>query len=167
MQVAFDGIQYCCEALGEGKVQIETVKATVEETVGNAKAIYKEVTGLWGWLKGLFGSSPDEPVQKNTEITEFKEKPYKPTKSKEKLIEHVPDEDEIVQKFVDHVSAWFENHQKVASWLETAMADAYAKDVIDPSEILRLTAIQTKIDGAYVQLSGIMTKAPEIGRAHV
>ena len=60
MQVAFDGIQYCCEALGEGKVQIETVKETVEETVGNAKAIYKEVSGLWGWLKGLFGGSPDE-----------------------------------------------------------------------------------------------------------
>ena len=160
MQVAFDGIQYCCEALGEGKVQIEQVKQTVEEGVGNAKAIYKEVTGLWSWLKSLFGSSPDEPVQKTTEVIEFTEKPNKPTKSLEKVVEHIPDEDEIVQKFVDHVSAWFENHQKVATWLETAMAEAYEKDVIDPSEILRLTAIQTKIDGAYVQLSGIMEKAP-------
>ena len=160
MQVAFDGIQYCCEALGEGKVQIEQVKQTVEEGVGNAKAIYKEVTGLWSWLKSLFSGEEDKETPVSTPPAAVVAEPEKIIKKKEKVVEHIPDEDEIVQKFVDHVSAWFENHSKVASWLEVALAEAYDKDVIDPSEILRLTAIQTKVDGAYLQLSNIMTNAP-------
>lgn len=159
MQVAFEGIQYCCEALGEGKVQIETVKKTVEKAVGDGKAIYKEVTGFWAWIKKLTGSSPSEPVvNPKPEVVNLKQPDLKPEKVT--VVQHIPDEDEIVQRFIDNVSAWFENHAKVADWLEKATAEAYAKNVLDPSEILRLTAIQTKVDGAYLQLSGIMTNAP-------
>lgn len=158
MQVAFEGIQYCCEALGEGKVRIEEAKQTVEETVDNAKAVYKEVTGLWGWFKNLLGSSPDEPDTPPAHVPAAV-KPPAPQK-KQKVVQHIPDEDEIVQRFIDYVSSWFDNHAKVSEWLEKATADAYAKNVLDPSEILRLTAIQTRIDGSYVQLSGIMSKAP-------
>lgn len=161
MQVAFEGIQYCCEALGEGKVRIEEAKQAVEETVDNAKAVYKEVTGLWGWFKNLLGGSPDEPVTpKSTQNQQ--QAALEPEKKtvKKKVVQHIPDEDEIVQRFIDNVSAWFDNHAKVSDWLEKATAEAYAKNVLDPSEILRLTAIQTKVDGAYLQLSGIMAKAP-------
>jgi hypothetical protein len=30
--------------------------------IGDAKAIYKEVTGLWSWLLGLFGKQPAKPA---------------------------------------------------------------------------------------------------------
>jgi hypothetical protein len=40
--------------LSEGKADLGKFKKTVEKGVGDAKAIYKEVTGLWGWLQGLF-----------------------------------------------------------------------------------------------------------------
>lgn len=163
MQVAFEGIQYCCEALSEGKVQIEEVKQTIEDGVGNAKAIYKEVTGFWGWLQSLFGVHP-KPINQDklgklsdTSVAVEASVPQK----KQKVVQHIPDTDEIVQRFVDHVSSWFENHQKVSSWLEGALAAAFAKDVIDPAEILRLTAIQTRVDGSYVQLSSIMAGAPK------
>ena len=160
MQVAFEGIQYCCEALGEGKVRIEEAKQAVEETVGNAKAVYKEVTGLWGWFKNLLGGSPDEPEPRTLEKSKPQEVAKAEKPAKQKVTHYIPDEDEIVQRFIDNVSAWFENHAKVADWLEKATAEAYAKNVLDPSEILRLTAIQTRIDGSYVQLSNIMTNAP-------
>lgn len=48
--------------LKEGKAEIDKFKSTVEGGVANAKAIYKEVTGLWGWLQGLFGNKPKKPT---------------------------------------------------------------------------------------------------------
>ena len=43
--------------LKEGKAEIDKFKKTVEGGVANAQAIYKEVTGLWGWVQSLFGGS--------------------------------------------------------------------------------------------------------------
>jgi hypothetical protein len=47
--------------LSEGKAEIGKFKKQVEGGVADAKAIYKEVTGIWGWLKGLLGT-PSKPV---------------------------------------------------------------------------------------------------------
>jgi hypothetical protein len=44
--------------LSEGKAEIGKFKRQVEGGVADAKAIYKEVTGLWGWVQGLFGAAP-------------------------------------------------------------------------------------------------------------
>ena len=43
--------------LSEGKAEIDKFKKQVEGGVKNAQAIYKEVTGIWGWIKGLLQSS--------------------------------------------------------------------------------------------------------------
>jgi hypothetical protein len=47
--------------LSEGKAEIGKFKKQVEGGVSDAKAIYKEVTGLWGWIKGLLGA-PSKPA---------------------------------------------------------------------------------------------------------
>jgi hypothetical protein len=39
-----------CEMLSEGKAEIDKFKKTTEKAVGDAKAIYKEVTGIWAWI---------------------------------------------------------------------------------------------------------------------
>ena len=61
-QAAVSAIRKGCEMLREGKAEIDKFKKDVEGGVANAKAIYKEVTGIWGWLKGLFGVKPAAPV---------------------------------------------------------------------------------------------------------
>jgi hypothetical protein len=61
-QSAVGAIRAGCQMLSEGKAEISKFKKQVEGGVADAKAIYKEVTGLWGWLMGLFG--PDKPVKK-------------------------------------------------------------------------------------------------------
>lgn len=48
--------------LSEGKAEIDKFKKQVEGGVKDAKAIYKEVTGIWSWLKGLFSPSPAAPT---------------------------------------------------------------------------------------------------------
>jgi hypothetical protein len=57
--------------LSEGKAEIGKFKKQVEGGVADAKAIFKEVTGVWGWLTGLFGTSPKpsaSPVAKQVTL---------------------------------------------------------------------------------------------------
>jgi hypothetical protein len=54
-QSAVGAIRAGCQMLSEGKAEIGKFKKQVEGGVADAKAIFKEVTGLWGWLTGLFG----------------------------------------------------------------------------------------------------------------
>ena len=47
--------------LSDGKAEIGKFKSQVEGGVADAKAIYKEITGIWGWIKSLFGT-PQKPA---------------------------------------------------------------------------------------------------------
>jgi hypothetical protein len=66
-QAAVSFIKKGCAMLDEGRMEITDAKAKIEQAVGNAKAIYKEVSGLWGWLKGLFGVS-EKAVVPSSEV---------------------------------------------------------------------------------------------------
>jgi hypothetical protein len=50
--------------LSEGKAEIGKFKKQVEGGIADAKAIYAEVTGIWGWLTGLLsgGKNNKKPV---------------------------------------------------------------------------------------------------------
>jgi hypothetical protein len=54
-QSAVGAIRAGCQMLSEGKAEIGKFKKQVEGGVADAKAIYKEITGLWGWFSSLFG----------------------------------------------------------------------------------------------------------------
>jgi hypothetical protein len=60
-QSAVGAIRAGCQMLSEGRQELGKLKKTVEGGVADAKAIYAEVTGLWGWVKGLLGS-PSKPA---------------------------------------------------------------------------------------------------------
>ena len=61
-QSAVGAIRAGCQMLSEGKAEIGKFKKQVEGGVADAKALYKEVTGLWGWLTGLFGGQVQKPA---------------------------------------------------------------------------------------------------------
>jgi hypothetical protein len=62
-QSAVGAIRAGCQMLSEGKAEIGKFKKQVEGGVADAKAIYKEVVGIWGWLQSLFGA-PKKPVER-------------------------------------------------------------------------------------------------------
>ena len=62
-QSAVGAIRAGCQMLSEGKAEIGKFKKQVEGGVADAKAIYKEVVGIWGWIQGLFGAAP-KPVER-------------------------------------------------------------------------------------------------------
>jgi len=62
-QSAVGAIRAGCQMLSEGKAEIGKFKKQVEGGVADAKAIYKEVVGIWGWIQSLFGA-PQKPVER-------------------------------------------------------------------------------------------------------
>jgi hypothetical protein len=56
-QSAVGAIRAGCQMLSEGKAEIGKFKSQIESGVADAKAIYAEVSGIWGWIKGLLGAS--------------------------------------------------------------------------------------------------------------
>jgi hypothetical protein len=156
MRGAWAGIQFCCDCLREGSVEIQKVKKTVEGGVTDAKKIYAEVTGIWGWLKGLFGEKPKAAA--HVEAKAVEQKPAtKKSSAKEEYIDHIPTQDEVVQQFIGHVGEWFDNYHTLKTYTEKRYAEVFGKDEIDQKEVLELTQLQVEVDSAYPALMSLMT----------
>lgn len=82
-QSAVGAIRAGCQMLSEGKAEIGKFKSQVEGGIADAKAIYKEVTGLWGWVQGLFGAAP-KPVERAVVQPAVAAEPAKPSAKKSK-----------------------------------------------------------------------------------
>jgi hypothetical protein len=82
-QSAVSAIRAGCQMLSEGKAEIGKFKKQVEGGIADARAIYNEVTGIWGWLKGLFGEKKSKPPV----ATPVVEKAATPAPSKKKVKE--------------------------------------------------------------------------------
>jgi len=70
--------------LSEGRQELGKLKKTVEGGVADAKAIFKEVTGLWGWLTGLFSSEQKRKSETQTVLPSTLEPQAKPVAKKSK-----------------------------------------------------------------------------------
>jgi len=150
MRAAYSGIQYCCDCLREGTVEIQKVKKTVEGGVADARKIYAEVTGLWGWIKGLLGT-PAKPSASPVAPAKEAAKPVA------KEVDHVPTQDEVVQQFIGHVGEWFDSYHTLKTFTEKRYAEVFGKDIIDQKEVLELTQLQVEVDAAYPALMTLMT----------
>jgi hypothetical protein len=155
MRGAWAGIQFCCDALREGSVEIQRVKKTVEGGVADAKKIYAEVTGVWGWIKQLLvGVGPAKVADRRPDATVISAP--KPA-AKEVYVDHIPTQDEVVHQFIGHVGEWFDKYAFLKSYTEKRYAEVFGKDVIDQKEVLELTQLQVEVDAAYPALMTLMT----------
>lgn len=163
-RAAYSGIQYCCEALREGTVEVQRIKKTVEGGVADAKALYTEVTGLWSWLRNLFGSTghaAPAPAP-TTAAAATQAEPAKPSKKKKRdeYTTHIPTQDEVVQQFIGHLGEWFDKYALLKAFTEKRYKEVFEKDEIDQKEVLELTQLQAELDSAYPALSTLMSGAP-------
>lgn len=83
-QSAVAAIRTGCTMLAEGKAEIDKFKKTVEKGVGDAKAIYKEVTGIWGWIQSLFTTKQAKPRELVLPSAESKPEPQVKKSAKNK-----------------------------------------------------------------------------------
>lgn len=81
-QSAVAAIRSGAQMLSEGRADIDKFKKGTEQAVADAKAIYKEVTGLWGWVKGLLGIKKNNNTRNAS--TQSAPLPVTPQKTKAK-----------------------------------------------------------------------------------
>jgi len=145
LRAAYSGIQYCCQALGEGKVEVQRIKTAVAD----AKEIAEDIGGIWSTIKSLF------------KTTKTEDKFTTPAVQKDEYTDHIPDEDEVVQQFVQYLGTFFKNHHDLVEYLEKRYQEVFNSPNPDQTQILELTTMQAEVDNAYLKLSETMrVRAP-------
>ena len=152
MQAAYEGISYCCEALSEGKVQVQKIKKAVDD----GKAIVADARSIWSTIKSLFGGSKPAAAAAAAAISP---EPVAKKKAKDVYTTQLPSESEIVQQFVEHLGAFFRNHRSVLEYVEKRYEEVFASENPDPEAILELSVYKNETDQAYIRLSGMMRGA--------
>jgi len=107
-QSAVSAIRAGCQMLSEGKAEIGKFKKQVEGGVADAKAIFKEVTGIWGWAKGLFSPKP-----RAAEVIPRADKPTAPaakkkTKEPEPELSYEEFQARAVHEICENLKVYFE-----------------------------------------------------------
>jgi hypothetical protein len=153
-QSAVGAIRAGCEMLSEGKAEIGKFKSQIESGVADAKAIYAEVTGIWGWIKGLLGT-PDKPVRSPS----TKQEAPKPTKKAKREPEQELSFEEFqaraVHEICENLKIYFEAMRHLKAHCRELDELALTTDKVADSAIDRIE-IQWQMNQLSAQLKQSM-----------
>jgi hypothetical protein len=156
-QAAVAAVRKGCEMLSEGKQEISRLKSTVEQGIGDAKAIYKEVTGLWGWLKGLFGGKPTpkpEPV-----VQAAAAQPSKKAKAKQPELSYEEYQTQATHQVCEQLKTFFEIRRKLREHCLELEEVSKTTTTIEDSALDRVE-IELQLENMTVQIREAMVYAP-------
>jgi hypothetical protein len=167
-QAAVAAVRKGCEMLSEGKAEISKLKSTVEKGIGDAKAIYKEVTGLWSWILGLFGKAPQkktvaiaEPV-KTEKVIETTRKTSKPVKQEQLSYEEY--QTQAIHQVCEQLKTFFEIRRNLKAHCLELEEISKTTTTIEDSAIDRVE-IELQLENMTVQIREAMVYAPKELRA--
>lgn len=158
-QSAVGAIRAGCQMLSEGKAEIGKFKKQVEGGIADAKAIYKEVTGIWGWITSLFGAPKQHtpsPVAKPTVVAE----PAKPSTKKSKAepepeLSYEEFQARAVHEICENLKVYFEAMRHLKAHCRELDELALTTDKVADSAIDRIE-IQWQMDQLSSQLKQAM-----------
>lgn len=161
-QAAVAAVRKGCEMLNEGKAEIGKLKSTVEKGIGDAKAIYTEVTGLWGWFKGLFGA-PAKPVaspkpQPSPTPTIEAAKPAD-KKHKQPELSYEEYQTQAIHQVCEQLKTFFEIRRKLKEHCLELEEVSKTTTTIEDSALDRVE-IELQIENMTVQIRESMVYAP-------
>ena len=146
-QSAVSAIRAGCQMLSDGKAEIEKFKEQVEGGVADAKAIFNEVTGFWGWITGLFSAAPKpsiKPVEASIET--------KPVAKKTKAASELSYEEyqaRAVHEICENLKVYFEAVRQLKIHCRELEEEALTTQKVADSAINRI-----EIQWQMKQLSG-------------
>jgi hypothetical protein len=156
-QSAVSAIRSGCQMLSEGKAEISKFKKQVETGIADAKAIYKEVTGLWAWLAGLFGGS--KSTQKIVVPTTAIEKQAEPKRNKrvepEPELSYEEFQARAVHEICENLKIYFEAMRHLKAHCRELDELALTTDKVADSAIDRIE-IQWQMNQLSAQLKQAM-----------
>lgn len=161
-QAAVAAVRKGCEMLSEGKAEINKLKSTVEKGIGDAKAIYKEVTGLWSWIKGLFGKT-EKPVERAVvqQIANPVE-PAKPSKKKqpEPELSYEEYQTQAIHQVCEQLKTFFEIRRTLKAHCLELEEVSKTTTTIEDSAIDRVE-IELQLENMTTQIREAMVYAPK------
>lgn len=156
-QSAVGAIRAGCQMLSEGKAEISKFKKQVEGGVADAKAIYKEITGIWGWLQGLFGGKPDpKPTSVLPSTPAVVEAPKAKTKRQsEPELSYEEFQARAVHDICENLKVYFEAMRQLKAHCRELEEEALTTDKVADSAIDRIE-IQWQMKQLSAQLKQAM-----------
>ena len=158
-QAAVAAVRKGCEMLSEGKAEIGKLKKTIEQGIGDAKAVYSEVVGIWGWIKGLF-SSP-RPVQKpTTPVAQTQPIAVKKVKHREPELTYDEYQTHAIHQVCEQLKTFFEIRRKLKEHCLELEEVSKTTTTIEDSALDRVE-IELQIENMSVQIREAMVYAPK------
>jgi len=158
-QSAVGAIRAGCQMLSEGKAEIGKFKKQVEGGIADAKAIYKEVTGIWGWITGLLSGGKDnkKPVSMPPPVVvdEPKKIIKKVKKEPEPELSYEEFQARAVHEICENLKIYFEAMRHLKAHCRELDELALTTDKVADSAIDRIE-IQWQMDQLSSQLKQAM-----------
>jgi hypothetical protein len=156
-QSAVSAIRAGCQLLSEGKAEIGKFKKQVEGGISDAKAIYAEVTGLWGWITGLFGGTGQaKPApQKSGIAAEPAQVKEKPKNKHEPELSYEEYQARAVHDICEHLKVYFEAVRQLKIHCRELEEEALVTEKVADSAIDRIE-IQWQMKQLSAQLKQSM-----------
>jgi hypothetical protein len=157
-QSAVGAIRAGCQMLSEGKAEIGKFKKQVEGGVADAKAIYKEVTGLWAWVQSLFGVVEKQnpaaaPVEKKA--IEAKPMEKKASRQPEPELTYEEFQARAVHEICENLKVYFEAIRQLKIHCRELEEEALVTEKVADSAIDRIE-IQWQMQQLSAQLKQSM-----------
>lgn len=158
------GIRQGCEMLSQGRAEISKLKKTVEGGVNDAKAIYSEVVGIWGWLKGLFGAAPAKPTVAVAPAATSAKPSAKPAKrEREPELSYEEYQTQAVHQICEQLKQFFEIRRKLIEYCRELEEESKTTTDIEGAALDRIQ-IEMQLEQMTVQIRETMIYTPkEIG----
>jgi hypothetical protein len=139
-QSAVGAIRAGCQMLSEGKAEISKFKSQVEGGVKDAKAIFKEVTGLWGWLTGLFGGETKQPTKAADVVAQQEAKPVaeKANRQSEPELSYEEFQARAVHDICENLKVYFEAIRQLKIHCRELEEEALTTEKVADSAIDRI-----------------------------
>jgi hypothetical protein len=155
-QSAVGAIRAGCQMLSEGKAEIGKFKKQVEGGVADAKAIYNEVVGIWGWLQGLFGKKPEPKPTAVIAPTAPVHAPSKKAKREpEPELSYEEFQARAVHDICENLKVYFEAMRQLKEHCRELEEEALTTDKVADSAIDRIE-IQWQMNQLSAQLKQAM-----------
>lgn len=139
-QSAVGAIRAGCQMLSEGKAFIEDAKSEVEGIVGQVKDTIETVTGLWGWITGLFGGTKqteDAPTAAPVAATKDS-KPVAKKTNKQPELSYEEFQARAVHEICENLKVYFEAIRNLKAHCRELEEEALTTERVADSAIDRI-----------------------------
>ena len=159
-QSAVSAIRTGCQFLAEGKAEIDKFKKDVEGGVKNAKEIYKQVTGIWGWVIGLFRDKSKAPAHVEVKAVEQKTAPKKTKRQAEPELSYEEYQARAVHEICEHLKVYFEAIRALKAHCRELEQQSLTTEKVADSAIDRIE-LEWQMNQLAVQVREAMVYTPE------